>query len=331
MGHTQNKVKGLGLCSGGLDSILAALVLRQQGILVEWMTFVTPFFSADKAMAASRRYDIPITVKKILPVYLDMLKDPPAGYGKNMNPCMDCHSMMFRLAGDEMTRRGFDFLFSGEVVGQRPMSQSKPSLRYVEKHAGWDGRILRPLSAKRLPETVVEQDGRVDRTRLLDFSGRTRKPQMALAKKLGVTDYPTPAGGCLLTDPGYSKRLKDLFAHQDHVTERELELLKYGRHLRLDPTTKIVVGRNHSDNEHMQKHVDPAVDISMNVSRHPGPLVVIPRGGNPDMRQWAAGICAGYSKAPKSEPAEVTLETPEGEQTLTVTCIPPAENADYLL
>jgi tRNA U34 2-thiouridine synthase MnmA/TrmU len=331
MGNAQTKVKGLGLCSGGLDSILAALVLRQQGIHVEWITFVTPFFSANNAKAAARHHDIPITVKNIFPVYFEMLKAPPAGYGKNMNPCMDCHSMMFRLAGEEMTRRGFDFLFSGEVLGQRPMSQSRPSLRYVEKHAGWDGRILRPLSARLLEETAAEQDGRVDRSRLLDFSGRSRKPQMALAKTLGVTDYPSPAGGCLLTDSGYSKRLKDLFAHQEDITEQELELLKYGRHLRLDPITKIVVGRNHKENEKIREYFDPSVDIAINVSHHPGPLTVIPNKGNPAMHEWAAGICAGYSKAPKSEPAEVILETPEGERTLVVKCIPPLENADYLL
>ena len=137
------QVRALGLCSGGLDSILAALVLRRQGIQVEWIVFETPFFSAEKALRAARLNRVPITVKSILSVYLEMLKHPPAGYGKQMNPCMDCHALMFRLAGEEMRARGFDFLFSGEVSGQRPMSQNKNSLRYVEKNSGFDGYILR--------------------------------------------------------------------------------------------------------------------------------------------------------------------------------------------
>jgi tRNA-specific 2-thiouridylase len=131
-----------------------------------------------------------------------------------MNPCMDCHTLMFRLAGERMRSEGIDFLFSGEVLGQRPMSQSKTSLRYVEKHSGFEGYILRPLSAKRLPVTIPEASGLVDREGLLDLSGRSRKPQIALAKAFGVTEYPAPAGGCLLTDPNYSRRLKDLFDHQ---------------------------------------------------------------------------------------------------------------------
>jgi tRNA U34 2-thiouridine synthase MnmA/TrmU len=194
-------VRALGLCSGGLDSILAGLVLRQQGIDVAWVSFETPFFSADKARAAARLTGIPLSVQCITSVYMPMLRNPACGYGKNMNPCMDCHALMFRLAGERMRAEGFDFLFSGEVLGQRPMSQTKNALRYVEKHSGFDGWILRPLSARRLPETFAEREGLVDRERLLDLSGRGRKPQIALAEAFGITAYPAPAGGCLLTDP----------------------------------------------------------------------------------------------------------------------------------
>ena len=198
----QRKVRALGLCSGGLDSILSALVLRKQEIEVEWINFETPFFSSASARQAAYITKTPITVKNITRAYLKMLKNPPCGYGKHMNPCLDCHALMFKLAGTVMKDNRFDFLFSGEVLGQRPMSQTKPSLRYVEKQSGFDGYILRPLSAKRLPVTIPEKEGLVNRGLLLDISGRSRKAQIKLAEKFGVTDYPAPAGGCLLTDKG---------------------------------------------------------------------------------------------------------------------------------
>ena len=159
MNADRNRIRGLGLCSGGLDSILAALVLKKQGVDAEWITFETPFFSAEKARNASRATGIPLSVENITDTYLHMLKDPNCGYGKNMNPCMDCHALMFKLAGVIMRKRGFHFLFSGEVLGQRPMSQTRPSLKYVEKHSGMGGYILRPLSALKLEETIPEQEG----------------------------------------------------------------------------------------------------------------------------------------------------------------------------
>ena len=170
-----------------------------------------------------------------------MLLDPPAGYGKNMNPCMDCHALMFRLAAIVMEDMGASFLFSGEVLGQRPKSQTQNALNYVNKRSGLPGFILRPLSAKRLTPTSAEEQGMVNRDLLLDFSGRSRKPQMALAKEYGITKYPAPAGGCLLTDKGFSDRLRDLFAHQTSYDERDFEFLKYGRHFRLSDTAKAIV------------------------------------------------------------------------------------------
>ncbi len=189
--------------------MLAALVLRNQGIKVERVTFETPFFSSTKALKASQITSVALTVKPITPIYIEMLKNPSCGYGKNVNPCMDCHALMFHLAGKIMNERGIDFLFSGEVLGQRPMSQTRPSLRYVEKHSGFDGCILRPISAKRLPETIPEKMGLVNRALLLDFAGRSRKPQIKMAEKFGLTEYPPPSGGCLLTDKGFVRRLKD--------------------------------------------------------------------------------------------------------------------------
>ena len=256
MNSPSKKVRALGLCSGGLDSILSALVLQKQGIEVQWITFETPFFSSKNARQASKTTGIPMMVRNITRPYLKMLKNPNCGYGKYMNPCMDCHAMMFNQAGTIMRKNGFDFLFSGEVLGQRPMSQTMNSLRYVEKRSGFDGYIVRPLSAKMLPITIPEEQGMLNRDLLLDISGRSRKPQMKLAEEFGITDYPSPAGGCLLTDKGYASRLKDLFDHQDTYAEREFHLLKHGRHLRLNETIKIVVGRTKKDNENLLKYYE---------------------------------------------------------------------------
>ncbi len=325
------KVKGLGLCSGGLDSILAALVLRDQGVDVCWVAFETPFFSADKARKASINNKIPIIVKNITERYMPMLKNPACGYGKNMNPCMDCHALMFRIAGEMMEETQSDFLFSGEVRGQRPMSQNKNSLRYVEKNSGFDGYILRPLSAMVLPETVMEKNGRVDRERLYGFSGRSRKPQMALAKKFGVRDYPAPAGGCLLTDEGYSARLKDLFEHQENIETVEMDLLSHGRHLRLDENIKIIVGRNRKDNENLLRLYRQDYDILLETKSFPGPLVLIPQRCAKNGVEQAASICAGYSKAPVNRSVEVSVTTPEGQNEITVTPIPSCEVQDLLI
>ena len=331
MADETKKVRALGLCSGGLDSILAALVLRRQGITVEWVTFETPFFSADKARRAAAQTGVPLRVMNIFEPYLVMLKNPNCGYGQHMNPCMDCHALMFRLAAEVMRREGFDFLFSGEVLGQRPMSQTRPSLRYVEKNSGADGYILRPLSAKRLPETRPEQEGLVDRGRLLDISGRSRKRQIALARQWGITEYPAPAGGGLLTDKGYSDRLRDLFAHNDAVTENELHLLRYGRHFRLRDGTKVIVGRTRGDNEMIQRYADASRDTLMKVEGYPGPLVLVPPGGGEGGRFMAASLCAGYSKAPPDEPVPVGVTSPRGRRRMTVIGVRPADVQELMV
>lgn len=330
-----NTICGLGLCSGGLDSILSALVLRDQGIKIHWVAFETPFFSAANAKKAAQQTGIPLRVENITDVYMEMLRSPSVRYGKNMNPCMDCHSLMFRLAGRIMEENGFHFLFSGEVLGQRPMSQNRTSLRYVEKRSGFDGYILRPLSARCLPETLPEQNGWVDREKLLDISGRSRKPQMELARVYGITDFPAPAGGCLLTDKIFSQRLRDLLNHQTDpdaaIPERALHLLKFGRHLRLDSRTKIVVGRTQKDNEMIQQNVDLKQDQVLKVKNYPGPLVVIPGKADDAMQELAARICAGYSKAPENSPVIVDVRCGDGSGSVTVTGLPPPESRHYLI
>ena len=311
-------VRALGLTSGGLDSILSALVLREQGVEVVWVNFETPFFSSDRARRAAPITGIPLRVKNITGVYVEMLKNPNCGYGTNMNPCLDCHALMLEIAGSMMTKEGFDFLFTGEVLGQRPMSQTKPSLRYVEKRSGFAGHILRPLSAKLLLPTIPEERGLVDRERLLDISGRSRKRQIKLAEAFGISDYPPPGGGCLLTDPGFSRRLKDLFECQDDCEQRDFELLKYGRHFRLHDNHKVVVGRTREDNRQISRLMDPRKDIQLRMTDIPGPTVLIPFGAPEQIIHEAATLCAAYSKAQDGQPVRVSVKGLDGSWVLTV-------------
>lgn len=331
MNHFQKKVRALGLSSGGLDSQLAALILQKQGVEVEWVVFVTPFFSAVKAQTAARQLNIPLRVKNITSIYMQMLKNPHCGFGRGMNPCLDCHALMFREAGTIMKAEGFNFLFSGEVLGQRPMSQTKPSLRYVEKNSGFEGYILRPLSARCLPETIPERMGLIDREKLLDISGRSRKRQIQLAREFGVKDYPAPAGGCLLTDQNFSKRLQDLFEHGDTPAERSLELLKYGRHFRVDQSTKIIVGRTKTENDQIEKQFDPSQDAIVKLQDYPGPIVVVSGAYRRDILLLAASICAGYSKAPEADPVKAFIQTPHGREIVQVIAIKPAEVRHLLI
>ena len=329
MSSPQKKVRALGLCSGGLDSMLAGLVLRNQGIGVEWITFETPFFSARKARKASKMTGIPLTVQNITRQYLPMLRNPNCGYGKWMNPCLDCHALMFRLAGDRMGAEGFHFLFSGEVLGQRPMSQTKPSLRYVEKHSGHDGYILRPLSAQKLAETLPEKKGWVDRQQLYGFSGRGRKNQIRLAEAFGITEYPAPAGGCLLADRGYSNRLKDLFDHQADTPEAAIHLLKYGRHFRLANDSKLIVGRTQKDNEQIIRYYDPKKDALIKTLKVPGPALLIPGSADTETIRLAASVCAGYSKASTAAAIEVQVVSPAGSEILWAGGMPPEKIKEF--
>jgi tRNA U34 2-thiouridine synthase MnmA/TrmU len=324
-------VRALGLTSGGLDSIVSALVLKDQGIEVAWINFETPFFGSDKAHRAARITGIPLSVKNITSVYIEMLKNPNCGYGANMNPCLDCHALMLQIAGSIMKKGGADFLFTGEVLGQRPMSQTKPSLRYVEKKSGFLGHILRPLSAKLLPPTIPEEQGLVDRSRLLDISGRSRKQQMKLAEAFGITDYPAPAGGCLLTDVGFSRRLRDLFDHQNDCQERDFELLKYGRHFRLHDKHKVVVGRTKDDNTQILGLIDHHKDINLCMVDLPGPTVVIPYGAPREIVREAATLCAAYSKTQDGSPARVSVTGPLGSEILTVESGPCERYHRYLI
>ena len=292
--------KALGIVSGGLDSSLAVLTLMRQGIEVTGIAFATPFFGAEKAREAARIIGHQLIVAEITDIHLEVLKNPKYGYGRNMNPCIDCHALMFRLAGERMEKEGFDFLFSGEVLGPLPMSQNANALRSVAKLSGYGDKILRPLSAKLLPPTPMEEAGLVDREQLLDIQGRSRRRQQALAKEWGYHEYPASAGGCLLTEEGFSNQLRDLLVHNPQANGNDVELLKAGRQFRLSPQAKLIVGRNKADNDRLQELVTPT-HIRLRCLNFSGPLALICGEPTENDLQTAAAIVASYGKG-KNEP-----------------------------
>ena len=304
--------KALGIVSGGLDSSLAIMTLMQQGIEVAGIAFATPFFDAEKAKKAATAIGHRLIVADISEIHLKVLKDPKYGYGRNMNPCIDCHALMFQLAGEKMIAEGFDFLFSGEVLGQRPMSQNANALKSVAKLSGFADKIIRPLSAKLLEPTAMEVSGMIDREQLLDFQGRSRRPQQALAKEWGLQDYPASGGGCLLTEEGFSNQLRDLFDHSPEAGVNDIELLKTGRIFRLSPTSKLILGRHRRDNEILQKLADNS-QLQMRAKDHSGSLgLFCGEQSQPDL-DIAAAIVASYGKGKNEAEVDVLCSTAETE------------------
>jgi hypothetical protein len=309
--------KALGLLSGGLDSSLAALTLKRQGVDVTGIVFVTPFFGAARARQAARQIDIPLIVEEIGEIHLDVLKNPRYGYGKNLNPCIDCHALMFQLAARHVFNGDFDFLFSGEVLGQRPMSQNYNALQAVAKHAGCADIILRPLCARLLPETPMEKQGLVDREKLLDIQGRSRKRQEAYARQWGLTDYPGSGGGCLLTEKSFTGKLRDLLDHQPDCTVHDVELLKLGRQFRLSPAAKLTLGRNQEGNEALQAALRPGY-ILLHATGYRGPTGLV--SGHPSETDlaMAAAIVAGYGKGRDEASVRVRLQKNGDERFLDI-------------
>lgn len=299
------KIRGLGLFSGGLDSMMAAALLRAQGLEVTALCFITPFFGAVRARESAAILQLPLEVIDLSDKFLPLIYTPPHGFGRRHNPCIDCHILMLREAGAMMLAQSFDFLFTGEVLGQRPMSQHRGALNLVARESGFPDLVLRPLSARLLKPTRPELLSWVDRERLLDLSGRGRKRQMALALEYGISQYPSPAGGCVLTDPGYAARLKELLDHQERASRQDLDLLKWGRHFRLAGGAKAVVGRTHKENEAISSLRSPG-DVILRVQDYPGPLVLIPASAPEDDLEEAAALTAAYSDAPSGTPVTVT-------------------------
>lgn len=294
-------VKALVLMSGGLDSILAAKILQEQGIDVEAVTFITPFFGSVSAQKAAEMLGIPVHIIDITEEHLKMLKSPKHGYGRFMNPCIDCHALMIKRAGEFMKKLGASFIATGEVLGERPKSQNRNALRVVEKESGMEGYILRPLSARLLDETIPEREGLVDRNKLLAIRGRSRKPQMALAKHYGIDEYPSPAGGCILTDPMYAVRLRNLYKVEAEPSAKDVSLIKIGRVFLSSEGAIIVVSRNEQENSTLMQLAEPG-DLIFEVQDFPSPLTIIPKNSfGKDTVFEAAVLTARYSKA-KGEP-----------------------------
>jgi tRNA-specific 2-thiouridylase len=290
------KAGALVLFSGGLDSILAVKALQEQGIGAEAVHFTCPFYSSEWARRSAGALRIRLHEVSVDSAYFRLVAKPRRGYGSRMNPCIDCKAYMLRRAERLRGRLGLDFLATGEVVGERPFSQTRAAMMLVESEAGLVGRVLRPLSAGLLPPTLAESRGLVNRDRLLSLHGRSRKPQMALARRYGIMDYPAPAGGCLLTDPEYAGRLREHLRHEGSVSWEQAELLRHGRHFRLG-RFKVVVGRNEQDNEAILGLAGRMGLVRLEVVGYPGPLTVIAGKGRVPGKvlEAAAGLTVRYS------------------------------------
>lgn len=325
------KARGLSLLSGGLDSILAVALLRKQGIHVDPVVYASPFFDTRPAKKAAAQLDIPLRTVDFTADIVELIEKPPHGFGGGMNPCIDCHARMIKRAGQLMQELGYDFVATGEVLNQRPMSQTKKSLALVEKDSGLQGRLLRPLSALLLEPTHPELEGKVDRPQLLNLSGRSRKPQIALAAELGIKEYPSPAGGCLLTEKGFCRKLADLQDHEGLADTKHINLLKIGRHLRLPGGTKCIAGRNRMDNQTLKNAVCScdAVLWSVNV---PGATIYVPGGiTNPADLPLLCGISAGYSDYGVRDKVTVRITTPSGTCECETTPIPQEQIRTWML
>lgn len=331
--------KAVSLISGGLDSMLATKVILEQGIHVEGINFYTGFCveghthairqkdqkkqKRNNALWVAEQLGIKLHIIDIVEDYKDVVINPKHGYGQNLNPCFDCKIFMADRAMKWAEAHGFDFLITGEVVGQRPMSQVKWRMQAVSAQSGAKDRLLRPLSAHNLEPTLPEREGWVDREKLFGFSGRSRKPQIALAESLGIDDYAQPAGGCcFLTDEKFSKKLQDMWTHRG--TKRyefdDIMLLKVGRHLRLPSGLKMIIGREEGENNYL--HGYRREFLHMYSESHEGPLVLI-EGENPsetDLLQ-AARIVARYGKGKNSDQVSVNI-VPISEAARTVDVVP---------
>lgn len=313
-------MKAIGLLSGGLDSTLAVKIMLDLGIEVIAVKFTSPFCLCDSggcchAAEQAKRMGIPLKLFAKGDDYLDVVRHPRHGWGSAINPCIDCRIFMLKKTKVYMEEIGAAFLFTGEVLGQRPMSQHRRALDVIEREAGLAGQIVRPLSAQCLPPTEAETKGWIDRAKLPAIQGRSRKDQIAMAKERGVTDYPCPAGGCLLTDKNFAARLRDFFAHNELVTMHDIALLKVGRHFR-SGNAKIVCGRNKSENETLVR-LRTGSDSVLGTLNCPGPTVLLRGEATDEAVQLAAAIAAAYSDASAVE-VTVHLQSQGKERELTL-------------
>lgn len=326
----------IALFSGGLDSSLAILMIQKQGIEVTALTFLTHFSCdiSDKSSCCGDPNTIAekfgFTVKSIHlgEKFNDIVKSPKYGYGKNMNPCIDCRILMLREAKRFMEFINADFIFTGEVLGQRPMSQLRNSLNIVSRDSELKDILVRPLSAKLLPETTPEKNGLLNRELLAGISGRSRKTQLAMAEEWGLEDYSAPAGGCLLTDPQYSKRLRDLIDHNPDFNVNDINLLRVGRHFRLDENSRLIVGRNEKENGMIVEYAQPD-DIILEAIGTGSPIGLYIHRNNEKHLKLAAAITARYCDLKKEPIVEITYIYENDGRRISVTPANPQEVPQY--
>lgn len=330
----KEEIKAIGMLSGGLDSRLAVKVIQEQGIKVIALHFYTGFCIANRnrrvgriekpsarhaALEAGADLDVEVEIIDVAQEYLSLVMNPRYGYGSGMNPCVDCRIFMLRKARAFMDHVGAQFIFTGEVLGQRPKSQRRQQLRTIEREAGLEGLLLRPLSAKLLQPTIPEKQGWVDRSQLLAISGRGRKEQIALAENLNVGDYPQPSGGCcLLPDPNFARRLRDFLDHypQGAMTPEQMALLAVGRHFRLDEDVKVIVGRDEGENNYLE--FVAADHWRFTTMDHPGPIAVTTDSVDPTRIKQIARLAASYSDGKNEPQVKVEVRSDVYVQTVTV-------------
>jgi len=295
--------KAVALFSGGLDSKLAVLTILKQGIDVKALAFLTPFNTPREGNSlhaqentAPEALGYEVYTRWLTDTVIEIVRNPRFGYGNQMNPCIDCRILMLREARKFMDEMGADFIITGEVLGQRPMSQRKDTLNRIDKEAGVKGYVLRPLSAKLLSVTIPEAGGIVDRDMLHDFRGRSRRPQINLAREFKLVHYPAPAGGCLLTDPIFAYKLRDLLACNPDPSVREITLLKIGRHFRFSPACKIIVGRDQKENEMLESLAGNNESL-ITIEGYGSPTTLVSGTIKDEALMIAASLCARYSDA----------------------------------
>ena len=331
----EEKKKVVALLSGGLDSRLAVKMMQNQGFDVTAVAIKTPFCDFDcgrgcgfEIRETADTLGVDLKTVYLGDDYIEMLKHPKHGYGSGMNPCIDCRAMMFKAGKKVMEEIGAEFIISGEVLGQRPMSQHGPALRTIEKESGLEGKIVRPLSAALLPPTEPEMSGLIKRESLGMIRGRSRKEQLKLAKEFGFENPPNAGRGCLLTDPAFAIRAKDLFRYIETPTTNDIDLLKIGRHFRFNSKTKLVVGRNKDENEMLQSLALDG-DILIETKDHVGPTSLF-RGDHSEKNlKLAAAITLRYSDAPKDTTGVVIIQQGDTKPELLVYPVAESEYLQY--